>query len=42
MRHRHIRARRGEWVHVHRDKGGEGCLGAIVLLIIIGLFFKGC
>lgn len=44
VRHRHIHAKSGEWVHIHRDKGGkgEGCLGAIIVLIVLMSLFKGC
>ena len=42
MKHRHIHAKRGEWVHVHRDNDGERCLGAIVVLVVIALIFKSC
>ena len=42
MKHRHIHAKSNEWIHVYRDNGGEGCLGIIVLLIIVAVIFKGC
>ena len=42
MKHRHIRAKRGEWIHVHRDDGFGGCLGGIIFLAVIILIFKGC
>ena len=46
MRHRHINARRGEWVHIHRphDRSGKtpewvrGVIGLVILVAII----KGC
>ena len=44
MRHRHIHAKRGEWVHVHRSHGGKGpeWLGTIIGIVILVIILKGC
>ncbi len=46
MKHRHIRARRGEWVHVHRPHGhGAKCpewVNAVIGLVILCVILKGC
>ena len=41
MKHRHIHAKKGEWIHVHRDNN-SGCLGIVIAIIIIGLIMSGC
>ena len=43
MKHRHIHAKKGEWIHVHRDNNSEvGCLGIVILIIVIGFIMRGC
>lgn len=46
MRHRHIRARRGEWVYVHRPHGHSAgtpeWVSGIIGLVILVLIIKGC
>lgn len=37
---RHVRARRGEHIVVHRDKSPGGCLGVIILIIILYAIFS--
>lgn len=37
---RHVRARRGEHIVVHRDKNSGGCLGFIILIIIFYIIFS--
>jgi hypothetical protein len=43
MKHRHIHAKKGEWIHVHRDNNsGAGCLGIVIMIIVIGFIMRGC
>ena len=37
---RHVRARRGEHIVVHRDNSPGGCLGVIILIIILYAIFS--
>lgn len=41
---RHINARHDEWIVVHRPKreDGSGCLGIIVIAIVIFVLLRGC
>ena len=41
MKHRHIHAKKGEWIHVHRDNN-PGYLGIVAVIIIIALLIHGC
>ena len=41
MKHRHIHAKKGEWIHIHRDKK-PGCAGIIILIAILFAISKGC
>ena len=41
MKHRHIHAKKGEWIHVHRDNN-SGCLGILIVIIVIGFIMRGC
>lgn len=36
---RHIHAKKGEHIVVHRDPEGSGCLGLILILIILSWLF---
>ncbi len=43
MKHRHIHAKKGEWIHVHRDNNsGAGCFGIVVAILVIGFLMRGC
>ena len=41
MKHRHIHAKKGEWIHVHRDND-PGCLGILIAIIVIVFIMRGC
>ena len=41
MKHRHIHAKRGEWIHVHRDKD-PGCLGVLIVIVVLIAIVSGC
>ncbi len=41
MKHRHIHAKRGEWVHVHRDEDFSWA-GVVVFVVIAIVLLKGC
>ena len=41
MKHRHIHAKKGEWIHIHRDNN-SGCLGVVIVIAIIVLLMHGC
>ena len=43
MKHRHIHAKKGEWIHVHRENdSGAGCLGIVIVILVIGFLIRGC
>ena len=43
MKHRHIHAKKGEWVHIHRDKNnGVNPIAIIIVVIIIIWLIKSC